>query len=72
MSKLKHQPYTAFKLWLAGHGYVYKNVAECIDCSEATVQMKINGSSDFLLTEVKDICRHLGCDPAIFFEREIA
>ena len=72
MSKLKHQPYTAFKLWLAGHGITYKDVAKVIDCAEATVQMKINGASDFLLTEVKDICAAFGCDPELFFERKIA
>ena len=31
MSARKHAPYTAVKLWLAGHGITYKDVAEVIN-----------------------------------------
>jgi DNA-directed RNA polymerase specialized sigma24 family protein len=72
MSKRKHEPYTAFKLWLAGHGYVYKDVAECIDCTESTVMQKISGASDFYANELQAICSHLGCPMRLFFDANVA
>lgn len=72
MSALKHQPYTAFKLWLAGHGITYKDVADVIDCAEATVQMKINGASDFTFTEGKKMQAAFGFELGIFFDPQIA
>ena len=72
MSKKKHAPYTAVKLWLAGHGITYKDVAEVINSSEATVQLKLNGGSDFYITEQMMICERFGLDPALFFTKEVA
>lgn len=68
----KHAPYTAFKRWLAGHGFTYKDVGEVINCTESTVQLKINGGSDFFITEQVAICNHFGVDPLIFFKNEVA
>lgn len=72
MSARKHAPYTAVKLWLAGHGITYKDVAEVINCSEATVQLKLNGGSDFYITEQIMICERFDMDPALFFAKEVA
>lgn len=72
MSAKKHAPYTAVKRWLAGHGITYKDLAEVIDCAEPTITMKLNGSSDFYITEQLLICNAFGMDPALFFETEVA
>lgn len=72
MSVKKHAPYIAVKRWLAGHGITYKDVAEVINCSEATVQLKLNGGSDFFITEQIAICERFSMDPSVFFEKEIA
>lgn len=72
MSTRKHAPYTAVKRWFAGHGITYKDVGEVINCSEATVQLKLNGGSDFYITEQIAICNRFGMDPAIFFENSVA
>ncbi len=72
MSKKKHAPYTAVKLWLAGHGITYKDVAEVISSSEATVQLKLNGGSDFYVTEMVMVCDRFGMDFSLFFAKEVA
>ena len=72
MSKLKHQPYTAFKLWLAGHGITYKDVAKVIGCTESTVMQKISGASDFYVNEIQAICAAFGCPMRLFFEANVA
>lgn len=72
MSKSKHAPYTAVKLWLAGHGITYKDVAEVIGSSEATVQLKLNGTSDFYITEQLMICERFSMDPSLFFAKDVA
>lgn len=72
MSTRKHAPYKAAKLWLAGHGITYKDVGEVIHCSEVTVQLKLNGTSDFYITEILNICEAFSMDAAIFFEKEVA
>ena len=72
MSSRKHAPYTAFKNAIAGKGLTLKDVAEVINSSEATVQLKLNGGSDFYITEQMMICERFGLDPALFFAKEVA
>ena len=72
MSKKKHAPYTAVKLWLAGHGITYKDVAEVINVTESTLSLKISGGSDFYLSEIKAICEAFGFDSSIFFAEYVA
>jgi len=69
MSKKKHEPYINFKLALAGKGLTYKDVGVVIDCTESTVMLKINGDSDFLLTEADAICKAFGFSIAIFLPK---
>ena len=72
MSMQKHEPYIAFKRWLAGQGLTYKDIARVINCTEATEQLKINGKSDFYNSEIIAICEQYNLDYAIFFEEKIA
>jgi len=67
-----HAPYTALKRALAGAGVTYRMVAELIDVAETTVQLKINGYSDFYISEQKKICEKWEIDPAVFFEENVA
>lgn len=72
MMKKKHAPYIAFKHAIAGKGLTYKDVAKVIDVTETTLMLKINGSSDFYLSEMQAICEAFDLDPAIFFEAFVA
>lgn len=72
MSKKKHAPYIAFKHAIAGKGLTYKDVAKVIDITETTLMLKINGGSDFYLSEQRAICTAFGIDPAVFFADVVA
>lgn len=48
-----HEPYAKFKGWLRSNGLTYKDIAELLGLSVTTVVAKINGASDFLLSEVR-------------------
>ncbi len=72
MNNSKHAPYTAVKRWLAGHGITYKDLAQVINCAEPTITIKLNGGSDFFITELMMICNKFGMDPALFFENVVA
>ena len=45
----------------------YADVAKTLDITETSVGQKINGISDFYLTEVKKIKNVYGIEPNIFF-----
>lgn len=70
--KKKHAPYIAFKHAIAGKGLTYKDVAKVIDVTETTLMLKINGSSDFFLSEMRKICEAFGLEPAVFFADLVA
>lgn len=72
MKKKVHTTYIKLKRALAGAGVTYKMVAELIGVSETTVQLKINGYSDFYISEQRKICEKWGIDPGVFFEEEVA
>ncbi len=72
MSKRKHAPYIAFKHAIAGKGLIYKDVAKVIGVTETTLMLKINGSSDFYLSEIRAICSAFDLDAAIFFDAGVA
>lgn len=67
-SRKRHEPYTNLKLSLAGKGKTYKDIAEIIGVSETTVMLKINGTSDFYLSEAEAIIDSCGLDMSVFFE----
>ncbi len=68
----KHAPYIKFKRTLAAMGITYKDIANVIHTTEATVMLKINGESDFYISEQRTICETFGIDPAIFFAVDVA
>lgn len=69
---LIHKPYKKFKGWLRENGLIYKDIADLLGLSVATVFAKINGQSDFLLSEVKIIKRTYNLKGDIFFEDDVA
>lgn len=72
MSKKKHEPYTMLKRTLASLGVTYKDIAKIIGCNEATVMLKINGESDFFISEMKKISETFGIPTSIFFTAAVA
>jgi transcriptional regulator with XRE-family HTH domain len=70
--KKKHAPYIKLKRLFASRGITYKDVAKVIHTTEATVMCKINGDSDFTISEMKSICATFGIDPSVFFADNVA
>lgn len=64
----KHEPYIKFKLFLEGRGITYDDVGKLLDITATTVKMKVEGGSDFYLSEQERICKVFGLTPDIFFE----
>lgn len=71
MSKI-HKPYAKFKGWLRENGLTYKDIAELLGLSVATVSAKINGDSDFLLSEIQIIKKKYCLKDTIFFTDDVA
>ncbi len=71
-TKQHHTPYIAFKLAIAGRGLTLRDVAATIGVTESTLSQKINGASDFFLSEVRTICETFGFDKALFFADGVA
>lgn len=67
-----HPPYTAFKRAIAGKGLTLRDVAATIGVTESTLSQKINGSSDFFVTEIEAICKTFELNVAIFFVNYVA
>ena len=65
--KNKHLPYDKLRGILSEHRITYKDVAIALNITEAAVGHKINGSSDFYLTEVKKLKEIYGIEYSIFF-----
>ena len=72
MNNSKHAPYTAFRHAIAGMGLTLKDVADVIDVTETTLSKKINGGSDFYLSEISAICDAFGLEKSIFFAESVA
>lgn len=67
-----HKPYMKFKGWLRTNGLTYDDVSEVLGISKATVSAKINGTSDFSLSEINVLKRHYKLDSDIFFNNNVA
>jgi len=67
-----HLPYEKFKRWLAGNGLTYKDIAMDLGVSIATISAKINGQSDFSLSEVRLLENKYQIDSNIFFNDFVA
>lgn len=70
--KTIHKPYTKFKGWLRSNDLTYNDVAELLGLSIATVSAKINGQSDFLLSEIRMIRKEYNLESDIFFAEDVA
>lgn len=67
-SKKIHNPYNKFKGWLLEHGLTYKDIGDVIGVNTTTVSLKINGQSDFYLSEVILLIKEYDLTFDIFFK----
>lgn len=66
MRKRTHEPYTKLKGFLKERGITYREIAELLDISVTAVGSKVNGMSDFSLSEAQTIKRKYEPDREIF------
>lgn len=72
MKKIIHKPYARFKGWIRENGLTYADIATFLGLNEATVSLKINGQSDFSLSEVQALKSHYKLNSNIFFTDDVA
>ncbi len=72
MKKSIHEPYSRFKGWLREHNLTYSDIALFLGLNEATVSLKINGQSDFLLSEIQALKNKYNLNSDIFFTEDVA
>lgn len=72
MKKMIHKPYARFKGWIRENGLTYADIAKFLGLNESTVSLKINGSSDFLLSEIQALKSRFNLDSNIFFTDDVA
>ena len=61
-----HEPYNKFKGAIRERGVTYEKIANLLNSTKSTICNKINGNSDFTISEVKTICTTYGIDRNIF------
>lgn len=61
-----HPPYNKLKGVLREKELTYADIAEDIGTTETTISQKINGYSDFFMSEVTEICRKRGLSTDFF------
>lgn len=62
-----HKPYETFKRTLSIMGLRYEDVAKAIGSTAATVQLKVDGYSDFYISEQRAISEQFGIGAEVFF-----
>ena len=67
-----HAPYNKFKIWLKDNKIRYAMIAELLGITETSVMYKINGQSDFLLSEVQIIKSTYHLTDDIFSTEKVA
>lgn len=73
MTKRKiHMPYNKFKVWLKDNGLTYSVISELLGITTTSVMLKINGQSDFLLSEAQLIKNTYNIGDDIFFTNYVA
>lgn len=55
-----------FKGWLAENHIKQTEIADLLDISLQSVNMKVNGKSDFSMSQARTICKHYGISADIF------
>lgn len=67
-----HKPYHKFKGWLRENNLNYADLGALIGVSKTTISAKINGQSDFYLSEIQTIRKTYNLDGSIFFTDTVA
>lgn len=71
-SKRIHPPYNKFKIWLKDNNITYPVIAELLGITATSVMNKINGKSDFLLSETQRIKSQYHLTDDIFSTEKVA
>ncbi len=58
--RIPHEPYQKLKGYLVEHKLRYQDLADYLGCEVATISNKINGTSDFTLSECVALKHHFG------------
>ena len=64
--KLIHEPYNKLKGFMRENGIIYSHIAELLGVTQTTVSQKVNGQSDFTVSEAELIMRKYNADSKIF------
>lgn len=71
-AKRIHLPYNKFKVWLKDNNITYAVIAELLGITSTSVMHKINGKSDFLLSETQLIKSKYQLTDDIFSTQSVA
>lgn len=72
MKNRTHKPYLKFKGWLRANNLTYSDIATFLGINQTTVALKVNGYSDFLLSEIQALMNEFHLDSNIFFTDDVA
>ena len=72
MNKRIHNPYLKFKAWLKENGIKYSDVAALLGIGRTALTLKINGQSDFSLSEIRTLKKAYSISTDIFCEDFVA
>ena len=61
----------SFKGWMVENNIRQNELAELLDISLQSVNMKVTGKQDFTLPQVKKICERYGISADIFLPKEL-
>ena len=61
----------SFKAWMVANNIRQNEIAELLDISLQSVNLKVNGKQDFTLPQVKKICERYGISADIFLPEEL-
>lgn len=56
------------KGWLTEHNIKQTEIAELLKLDVSTVNLKVNGKSDWTVQQVKAMCEKYGMEPQIFLQ----
>ncbi|MBQ8390938.1 MAG: hypothetical protein IJX50_00125 [Clostridia bacterium] len=70
--KKVHEPYHKLKNWLRENRVPYREIADFLGLTIPTVAAKINGDSDFYLSEVQALRRKYGLSADYFYTGTVA
>lgn len=71
-AKKTRKPYYALKNYFRNNKITYEEIAGVLGISPNAVQLKLNGDSDFFISEMKVLCAYYNLSIDIFFEDEVA